>query len=91
MSNEVTNEPPSDEFMPEMPEDICPECNQMIIPQQQISTLTVTRLVGVTKHPKARICMEVYGGLFVKVPVWARNQKECSYLIYSYETHFSNV
>jgi len=35
--------------------------------------------------------MEVYGGLFVKVPVWARTQKECSYLIYSYETHFSNV
>jgi hypothetical protein len=35
--------------------------------------------------------MEVYGGLFVKVPVWARTQAECAYLIYSYETHFSNV
>jgi hypothetical protein len=35
--------------------------------------------------------MEVYGGLFVKVPVYARNQSECPYLIYSYETHYATI
>ena len=91
-----------DKFMPEDEDveinsaideglEMCPTCAQMIIPDKINKTLTVTRLVGITKHPKSRICMEIYGGLFVKVPVWARNQSECSYLIYSYETHFANV
>jgi len=72
-------------------QDICPNCAQMVVPDKQTNTVTITRLVGQTSHPKSRVCMEVYGGLFVKVPVWARNQSECSYLIYSYETHFANV
>ena len=83
-----------DEYMPPTPSfhhEMCPECGRMVVPQKSEQSVTITRMVGVTRHPKARICMEVYGGLFVKVPVWARNQKECSYLIYSYETHFSNV
>jgi hypothetical protein len=87
-------EPNPDEFMPEGPayqHEECPSCGRMVIPQKTQNSLVVTRLVGITKHPKARICMEVYGGLFVKVPVWARNQTECSYLIYSYETHYANV
>ena len=71
--------------------DYCEQCAQMVSPSRQTSTLTITKLIGKTTHPKSRICMEVYGGLFVKVPVWARTQAECSYLIYSYETHFSNV
>ena len=70
---------------------VCPNCAQQVFPDKKQQSIAVTRMVGVTKHPKARICMEVYGGLFVKVPVWARTQKECSYLIYSYETHYSNV
>jgi hypothetical protein len=83
-----------DEFDPEAPifeHELCETCGRQVIPQKSQQSFTVTRLVGVTKHPKSRICMEVYGGLFVKVPVWARNQKECSYLIYSYETHYANV
>jgi hypothetical protein len=83
----------SDEFMPEGLNQLeeCQSCGRMVLPQKTQNTLTVTRLVGVTKHPKSRVCMEVFGGLFVKVPVWARNQKECSYLIYSYETHYTNA
>jgi hypothetical protein len=85
-------EPPSDGFMSEAAEqELCENCGQMIYPQKAQQSFTVTRLVGVTTHPKSRIMMEVYGGLSVKVPVWARNQSECTYLIYSYETHFSNV
>lgn len=79
-----------DEFMPGEPE-YCPACGSLVTPITTEAPFTVTRMVGVTKHPKARICMEVFGGLFVKVPIWARNQKECSYLIYSYETHYANV
>lgn len=71
--------------------EMCPNCAGQIVPDKVQQTVTVTRLVGVTNHPKSRIRMEVFGGLFVKVPVWARSQKECNYLIYSYETHFSNV
>jgi len=94
----IPEEDHSDDFMSEGPEtDIireaqeCPSCGELVIPQVAQKSYTVKRLVGITSHPKARICMEVYGGLFVKVPIWARNQKECSYLIYSYETHYANV
>jgi hypothetical protein len=71
--------------------EVCPNCAQQVIPSKRENTVTVTRLVGTTHHPKSRVCMEVYGGLFVKVPVWARTQKDCTYLIYSYETHYANV
>jgi hypothetical protein len=71
--------------------ELCPNCANMVIPDKQQQTVTVKRLVGITQEPKTRVCMEVLGGLFVKVPVWARNQGECSYLIYSYETHYANA
>jgi len=71
--------------------EMCPNCANMVIPDKQRQSATVRRLTGTTHHPKSRVCMEVYGGLSVKVPVWARNQSECSYLIYSYETHWANV
>ena len=104
MADETVLSQQEDKFMPDEDDininfamnqedelEICPNCAQQVIPDKQNKTVTVTRLVGVTNHPKTRICMEVYGGLFVKVPVWARNQSECSYLIYSYETHYANV
>ena len=71
--------------------EVCQNCAQQVIPDKRNQTFTFTRLVGETNHPKSRVCMEVYGGLFVKVPVWARNQADCNYLIYSYETHYANV
>lgn len=102
MADELITEQQQDKFMPgdedvlinsAMDEglDLCPNCAQMVLPDKQNQTISIDRLVGTTRHPKSRICMEVYGGLFVKVPVWARNQSECSYLIYSYETHYANV
>lgn len=71
--------------------EFCPTCAQQVMPDLRQETIPITRLVGTTKHPKSRVCMEVYGGLFVKVPIWARNQPDCPYLIWSYETHFANV
>ena len=51
----------------------------------------VTRLVGITDLPKSRQQLEVYGGLYVKVPNYARNQKACPYLIFSQEYDYSSV
>ncbi len=71
--------------------ELCPACQQMVIPLLQRETLTVTRLVGVTKEPKTRICMEAYGNLYVKVANYARQQSDTPYLIYAYETHYANA
>lgn len=71
--------------------EICPNCGRSIIPDLRNNSVIVTKLVGQNDKPKSRICMDVLGGLNVKVPVWARKQEEIPYLIYSYETHYANV
>ena len=70
---------------------ICPECASLLDPNLQKSKLIVTRLVGKIQAPKSRICMEVYGGLYVKIPTSARKQCDIPYLMFSYETHYSNA
>lgn len=70
---------------------ICPECATLLDSNLQKSKLVVERLVGKTAAPKSRICMEVYGGLYVKIPTSARRQEDIPYLMFSYETHYSNV
>ncbi len=72
-------------------QELCPSCMQMIDPMITKENFIVTRLVGVTNEPKTRICMEAYGGLYVRVPNYARNQGDCPYLIFSYETHYANA
>ena len=79
-----------DEFMPYESQEPCPACGEMVIPEIKQESFTVTRLVGVTTKPKTRICMEAYGGLYVKVPNYARSQEECPYLIYSFENNYVN-
>jgi len=69
----------------------CPECGQQVIPQQQTNKVIVTRLTGVTKQPKSRQIIKVEGGLYVKVPNYARSQADIPYLAYCYETHYSNI
>lgn len=73
-------------------ENYCSECKEVI--EDPIITTqleTETRLVGVIENPKSRQCMEVYGGLFVKVPNYARKQEDCLYLRFSYETHYAHA
>lgn len=70
-------------------EDLCPACLMQIAPELQRETLVVTRLVGVTQEPKTRICLEAYGGLYVKVANYAMKQADTPYLIYAYETHYA--
>jgi len=70
---------------------ICLECGAQLDKDLQKSKLIIPRLVGVTKEPKSRICLEVYGGLYVKVSNSAKKQEDTGYLIYSYETHYTNA
>ena len=94
-ASEMMIEP--DEFMPESEgefgneSDICPSCGTMMTPNVEQNTFVTTRLVGVTKQPKTRICMETYGGLYVKVANYARKQEDTPYLTFSYETHYANA
>ncbi len=72
-------------------QDLCPSCMQMIAPLLTKETLVVTRIIGVTQEPKTRICLEAYGGLYVKVANYAKKQSDTPYLIYAYETHYANA
>ena len=72
-------------------QEICPNCAALVDPELKKSPLVVTRLIGITNEPKSRQCIEVYGGLNVKVPAWARKQSECPYLSYAYETHYTTA
>ena len=70
---------------------ICPACGAYLDPELEKQKFIVTRLVGITSKPKTRQCIEVYGGLYVKVPSYAMKQADIPYLRYSYETHYANV
>jgi hypothetical protein len=71
--------------------DVCPQCLVAITPDIQEEKVIVPKLVGVNNKPKSRQQIEVYGGLFVKVPIYAKKQEEMPYLIFAYETHYANV
>lgn len=70
---------------------ICPSCMAVVHPEIKKEKVIVQRLVGITKEPKARQCLEAYGGLFVKVPNYAIKQKDASYIILSKEIHYAQA
>jgi len=67
--------------------DNCPECD---IPLES-ELRPARRLKEELTKPKARQCIEVYGQLYVKIPLYAMKQADMPYLIWSYETHYSNI
>lgn len=71
--------------------EICPSCGMVIQPQVKQESFVVTRIVGTTHKPKTRMIIDCFGGLYVKIPVYARKQEDCPYLIWSYETHYANA
>jgi hypothetical protein len=88
----------SDEFMPTVgdPEDpashiLCPYCKQLVQPQQSKRTISVNRFVGTTSKAKTRQCIEVYGGLNIKVANYAKCQSDTPYLRFSKEQHYSQI
>lgn len=70
-------------------EELCPNCLEMMNPELQQGSFVTTRIVGTTEEPKARIKVEAYGLMNVKIPVYARRQSECGYLSYSYEEDYA--
>ncbi len=70
---------------------LCPECLNMMDPELKKTNIIVTRLIGNKATPKSRQRVEINGGLYVRVPNWARSQEQCPYLFYDYETHFSTL
>lgn len=72
----------------EQGKELCPSCMQMMDPQLTTEKFVATRLVGEINQPKARVEMHCNGGLYVKVPIYARCQAECGYLQYSYECDY---
>jgi hypothetical protein len=71
--------------------ELCEVCMQRMDPDINLQGFTLTRIVGSTTEPKSRVKQEIFGGMNVKVPNYARNQKECGYLIYSYEEHYAKA
>jgi hypothetical protein len=70
---------------------LCENCQQLVNPEIVKKTQIITRIVGKTTKPKSRQKIDVNGGLFVRVPNWARCQADIPFLSYCYETHFTNV
>jgi len=70
---------------------ICPECGALLDENLEKQQVLIPRLIGVTKKPKSRICMEVYGNLYVKVANYAKKQADTPYLIQTFDTHYANV
>jgi hypothetical protein len=70
---------------------LCLECGAQLDKDLQKTKLIIPRLVGMTKEPKSRICLEVYGGLYIKIANYAKKQADTPYLHFSYETHYANA
>ena len=79
---------PAQDFL-QRDEQLCPECLNIGAPVAQINHLVVSRIVGHTNTPKSRQCIDVYGGLYVKVANYARKQCDTPYLILSNEIHYA--
>jgi len=71
--------------------EICPACAELMDPELKKEKFTTTRIVGSIKQPKGRVCIESYGGLYVKIPNYCKTQKSLPYLIFSNEFDYSMV
>jgi hypothetical protein len=72
-------------------QEVCPACASLMNPQLKQEKFITTRLIGETQKPKSRVCLEVYGGLNVKIPNYARKQKDVPFLIFSEELDYTIV
>lgn len=68
---------------------ICPECDTELPVEPELSV--ISNLVSSDFKAKTRVCLECYGGLYIKVPNYAMRQADVPYLIFSYETHYTNA
>lgn len=71
--------------------EVCPACNQTVNPVVTNQAVQVSELIRNEIKNKSRQRLDAYGGLYVRVPNWARRQCDCPYLELAYETHYANV
>ena len=72
---------PADPVPQPMPPQVCPECQNIVEPMPNDEQGMEPRQIGITKEPKNRECLELYGPLNVKVPNWCREQVATPYVI----------
>lgn len=91
LQNQSENQSENQQEPPPQQQPECLSCGASVDPNIQKSKLKVRKLVGVTDEPKSRVCLEVYGGLYVKVANYAKTQDGTPYLNFSHETHYANA
>src|SRR3990172_4853200 len=91
LENSPVNGPVPINGMEQMMGEVCPSCNEVMVPE--INRVNETKRVWIssTTEPKGRVKLDAYGGLNIKIPLYARTQKECLYLYYSFEEHYAQT
>lgn len=74
-THDGTNPPPIMDMMQ------CPNCGYQGPAEGEDQARTEPQLKETQSFPKTRECIEVYGPLNVKIPMWARDQQACHILI----------
>jgi hypothetical protein len=69
----------------------CPNCDNLIPGNIEKSKTTQSVLKEEVEKENSGICLEVKGGLYVKVAQYAKTQADTPYLIDTYDTHYANV
>lgn len=91
LSLEIEGQLSEEELTATTPVIPCPDCGGELDPSMPKQLADVVRIVGTTTKPKSRQCIEVYGGLFVKIPNYSRKQEDIPYLIWEYECHYTEI
>jgi hypothetical protein len=65
----------------------CPECGTPMMPEVEDTPGTMSVLKEYKDKPKTRECLEVYGPMNVKIPLWVKEQSQTPYLILETEEH----
>lgn len=81
LENELGMMPPASEVQDVMGHDVCPNCNELIVPEVRRESITIPKITGSKNEVKQRVCIRNYGGLYVKVPNYAKTQADIPYLI----------
>lgn len=72
---------------PTLPPQTCPSCGNQVQPDFEDQPSVQTQQVGEHDTPKNRECLEIYGPLNVKIPIWCKDQFSTPYVILETDEH----
>lgn len=72
---------PEDSQVAIPPPQECPQCGMAVQPEYEDEQSSVSQQTGSHQEPKNRECIELYGPMHVKIPMWCRDQFATPYLI----------